>query len=276
MKQANGMDKQTEARIRRQCKEYCDALVYVTLACNLRCPRCFLHDLESETRRYMMTWEQYVRIIERLREQNVHLRCLQFTGGEPTLWPHLCRAIAYAKAVGICDHVRISTNAVDRRADDYAGADSLVISHYGAVNRHDMLRLQRTFPGRVRIICVDHLPWPFPEGPDPATVPADCNCVLLTFLGDRVWPCGFSAARGTGNSVSVEDNFYYQFINGDPRRQALCAQCLSNRNYRQKHLDGLTVEFGVWDSDLVRIWGLKSRLLWLRRLRSWWKGKAIK
>jgi len=256
-------------------KAYHDALIYVTMVCNLRCPRCFLGDLPAEKRKCMMTWEQYETVLRRLREQSVHLRVLQFTGGEPTLWPLLKQAIRRAKELKICDHIRVSTNAVDRVAEDYEGADSIAVSHYGAVNRHDILRLKRTFPGKTRILCVDHLPWPFPEGPDTSTVPADCNCVLLTFLGDRVWPCGFSAARGVEGSVSIQDNFYYQFVNGNPKVQTLCSQCLSNRNYRAKHLDGLTVEMGVWDSDLVRIWGIKSKLLWLRRITSWWKGKAV-
>jgi len=200
---------------------------------------------------------------------------LQFTGGEPTLWPFLKQAIARAKALKIADHIRVSTNGVDRVAEDYAGSDSIVISHYGALNRHDILRLKRTFTGQTRIICVDHLPWPFPEGPDADSVPADCNCVLLTFLSDRVWPCGFAAARNAPGSVGVHDDFYHKFVASEPKSQPLCAQCLSNRNYRSKHLDGLTVEMGVWDSDFVRIWGIKSQLLWLRRWRSWWKGKAV-
>ena len=270
-----GATKEQTRRICQLDKAYRDALIYVTLACNLRCPRCFLHDLTAQTRAYMMTWEQYETILRRLREQSVHLRCLQLTGGEPTLWPHLKQAIARAKELGICDHVRVSTNAVDRNAGDYEGADSLCISHYGALNRHDILRLKRTFRGKTRVICVDHLPWPFPEGPDPSTLPADCNCVLLTFLGDRVWPCGMAAARGTDGSFEVKENFFYRFLSGNPKSQSLCAECLSNRNYRAKHLDGLTVEMGVWDSDCVRIWGIKSKLLWLRRLRSWWKGKVV-
>lgn len=244
---------------------YSNALLYVTLACNLRCPRCFLHDVEAEKRRYMMTWEQYERILQRLCDQRIHLGTLHFTGGEPTLWPLLKRAIHRARERHIADTIRVVTNAVDRRAEDYGDADIIHVSDYGAVNRMDWRRLKIQAGRRVKVQKTVHLPWPYQTvGQD--NLPADCGCVNLAFLGDLVWPCGFAAARNAPGSLGVEENFYYRFVNGDPYRQELCRACLSNRKNKVEHMAPLTMEWGIWDSPIGGVLSWSGPAMWLRKI----------
>jgi len=257
---------QTNAKeLAKQAREYEAALVYVTLACNLRCPRCFLRDLPAERRAYSMTREQFERILARLKDQGVRLRVMHFTGGEPTLWPHLRWANRRVKEEGLAKCVRVVTNGVDRNADDYGEADIVHVSHYGAVNRADIARLKKQLGRRLRVQYTVHLPWPY-EGQPPADVlPASCGCVNMAFLGDRVYRCGFGAARGA-ESVSVEDNFYHLLVNGHPRDQGLCRTCLSNRKLKVQYMTDLTFEWGIWDSSIGRVWSLGTKAMWLRWL----------
>jgi hypothetical protein len=243
--------------------QYRNALIYVTKRCNLRCPRCFLSDLKPEQRRDM-TWDEYVRIITRIQEQGVTLNLLHFTGGEPTLWPYLIDAIEYARQARIAKWIRVVTNAVDRNIKDYGNADIVHISHYGALNRADIVRLKQQGQWRVKVQYTVHLPWPFPDNPN--ALPSDCGCINMAFLGDRVYPCGLAAARETDNYFSVEDDFYNTLVQQTPYYQSLCRSCVSNRKNKVHHMTGLTAEFGVWDSPISYLWDFKHKGLWLRKI----------
>ena len=252
-------------------KSYHSALVYVTKRCNLSCPRCFLRGLSKEIRNYSMTKEQFVRIIKRLKEQNINIERMIFTGGEPTLWPHLAWAVKYAKESGFVKNTRIATNAVDREAEDYGDADIVSISHYGALNRYDIMRLRKQLgKKRCKIQYIVHLPWPFLKT-SPKALPANCGCVALGFVGDRVYPCGFAAGQEIGDWVNIEEPFYKIFMGGEPLMQNLCRMCLSNRQIRKLNMLGLTFEFGIWDSAICFIKGFSLNGIWLRKLYRYYK-----
>lgn len=251
-------------------KCYENALVYTTKVCNLRCPRCFMDDIPKEKLSYVMTKEQFRRIIERLKEQKIVIRWMCLSGGECTLWPHLLWAIDYAKS---SDHVKkiiVGTNALGRNAEDFGNADVVCITHYGAINRNDILRLKKQLTRKqFRLQYVCHLPLPFEYVPK-GNLPADCGCINLSFVGDRVYPCGMSAAREQGQNVSVEEDFQRIYQNEDPRYQELCKSCLSNRKNKQPNMAGLTMEFGVWDSAFNFMWSFKSKAIWLRRIYNYY------
>jgi hypothetical protein len=215
-----------------------------------------------------MTWEQYYTIMGRLREQKIKLNIMYFTGGEPTLWPHLGAAVEMAKEMNIAKTLLVVTNAVDRDLIDYGPADVVRVSHYGAVNRLDILRLKRQARWRktkVRVQYVVQMPWPF-DFESENNLPADCGCINMAFLGDKVYPCGLAAAREQGDTLDVQDDFYEKLVAGDPYNQELCRGCLSNRRNKVDHMAGLTAEFGVWDSSVGMVCGLKNKALWLRKL----------
>lgn len=254
-------------------KSYRNVLISTTKTCNLRCPRCYLRGLTAEKKNYFMSRKQFVRIIERINEQRIPVDWMIFSGGEPTLWPHLVWAIDLAKAFIGC-RVRVITNAIDRQGSDYGDADVVAISHYGGINRLDILRLRKQLgKKRVKVQCIVHLPWPFKKT-TPNSLPADCGCTLLTFHGDKAYPCGSTGGQETEDGVGVEENFYEIFLRGNPWMNELCKKCLANRNNRRLNMSNLTLEFGVWDSAVFSMWNFRFRALLLRRIYrylKWWK-----
>jgi len=257
----------------------------VTLRCNLSCPRCFVRHRPHTARREDMTWEQFTHTVDRCAELGLHVKWLQFSGGEATLWPHLRDAVRYVKAAGICDRVRITSNGVDRNLSDYGGADLISISHYGAVNRADMARLRRqakTSKQRVDIGYVVHLPWPWPDLdqiPLDARMPAACSCVLYAFIQDQVYPCSFSAiVNPNHHHCHVDEDFPKLLAARDPRSQPLCAGCLSNRKLRHAYGENLTFEAGVWDSpvSVLHSFHYRGRLLrYLHRAYRRWRSDHL-
>ncbi len=229
-----------------------------------------MDDLCKEKLSYSMTKAQFARIIDRLNDQNIKVNWMCLSGGEPTLWPHLTWAIDYAKKNGTVQSILVGTNGIGRKAEDYGDADVVCITHYGAINRLDILRLRKQLGRkRTRIQYVVHLKWPF-EIPVDNPLPADCGCVNLAFVGDRLYPCGMAAGREVGNSVSVEEPFYEIFMGRDPHTQELCKTCLSNRKNKKPNMAGLTFEFGVWDSAICFIKGVNFKGVWLRKLYRWY------
>jgi hypothetical protein len=263
---SDGKEGENQMNQKKLEKRYHNVLIYTTKKCNLRCPRCFLADLGKEKLSYSMTKEQFVRIIERLNEQKIKVNWMCLSGGEPTLWPHLAWAIDYAKNNADVERIIVGTNGIGREAKDYGDADVVCITHYGAINRYDILRLRRQLGRkRTRIQYVVHLRLPL-EKSVPNPLPADCGCVNLAFVGDKVYPCGMAAGREVGKSISVEKPFYAVFTGQDPQMQELCKTCLSNRKNKKPNMAGLTMEFGVWDSAICRIVSFSTKGIWLRKL----------
>lgn len=257
----------------RLAKSYRQVLISTTKTCNLRCPRCYLRGLPPEKKNYFMTGGQFIRVIDRLKEQNVPVDWMIFSGGEPTLWPHLTWAINYAKDSLGC-RVRVITNAIDRNGKDYGNADVVAISHYGGLNRLDIQRLRHQLgKKRVKVQTIVHLPWPFLKTREDS-LPSDCGCTLLTFHGDKAYPCGSTGGQETDDGVSVEEDFYKKFLNGNPWVNELCKKCLANRKNRRLNMTNVTLEFGVWDSAIFGMWEFGFRGLFLRRVYNylrWWK-----
>jgi hypothetical protein len=219
-----------------------------------------------------MTREQFIRIIERLNEQNVNIDWMIFSGGEPTLWSHLTWAIKYAKEKGV-KHVRVITNGIDREAKDYGDADIIAISHYGGINRLDILHLRKQLGRkRVKIQCVVHLPWSLCKTTKNSS-PADCGCTHLTFSGDKAYPCGNTGGRETDVGVSVEEPFYEILMSRNPWMNELCEKCIGNRKRRNPNMPNLTMEFGLWDSSVFSILTFGFKAIWFRKIFryfTWW------
>ena len=90
-------------------KRYTNAKIWPTFRCTLACPDCGAKDGRRCHPDYELSWGQYTRFIDRLREQNIRLGLLDFSGGEPTLWPHLKEAIRYAHQARVCNLPSIKT-----------------------------------------------------------------------------------------------------------------------------------------------------------------------
>jgi hypothetical protein len=229
---------------------YRRATVRVNMRCNLHCPLCICRTWQPEPPGYEMTQEQFARVVSRLHDLNWQLRSLMLTGGEACLWPHLPWAIAEARQVA--DEVWVHTNAVRGDAADFEGADKLIITSYGAINRIGIHQLRKTFPGRIEITNPVHIPWP-PADNTEGTIPAVCSGVSLQFTGDLVRPCCFGE-----QAASVESDFLTTFMESNPWTQPGCRRCLANRSMRQQHCPPPTIEVAVWDSSIAKYISLRN------------------
>jgi len=100
----------------------CELLV--TAACNFRCPYC--RGVPEEDNR-TLTWEQARRVLDLWIEGG--LRNVRFTGGEPTMWHSIERAVHYCRGRGV-GRIAISTNGsagwdkyealIDAGVDDFS------------------------------------------------------------------------------------------------------------------------------------------------------------
>ena len=87
------------------------ANVDLTNRCNLTCPVCFAN---ANTAGYLYEPDlrQVRAMLEALREeQPVAGRIVQFSGGEPTVYPHFIDAVRLAKELGF-SHIQVATNGI--------------------------------------------------------------------------------------------------------------------------------------------------------------------
>lgn len=74
---------------------YC-ARFYVTYRCNSRCSYCNVWQNPAFKNVPELSAEDACLLVKQCREHGV--RYIDFTGGEPTLYPHLAEVIEYAKS----------------------------------------------------------------------------------------------------------------------------------------------------------------------------------
>ena len=89
----------------------------ITYRCNNNCSHCY----NARSRQYPeLSLEEWKEVIDRVWDQRIpHI---VFTGGEPTLYPHLAELIAYAESLGVI--TGLNTNG--RKLADPAFVQSLV------------------------------------------------------------------------------------------------------------------------------------------------------
>ena len=85
--------------------------VDLTNRCNLTCPVCFAN-ANAAGYLYEPSLDQVRRMLEALRrEAPVANRIVQFSGGEPTIYPHFLEALRMAKEMGF-SHLQAATNGI--------------------------------------------------------------------------------------------------------------------------------------------------------------------
>jgi len=90
----------------------CVGIIEVTSACNLRCPTCFAN---SSTGKFL-SLKQIDFMLDRLVESEGEADIIQFSGGEPTIYPYIIEAVKLANSKKI-KMAMINTNGV-RIAED--------------------------------------------------------------------------------------------------------------------------------------------------------------
>ena len=83
----------------------CLALIEVNTGCNLACPTCFANAGPG----YNLTLDEVSFMLDQFDRSEGEPEVVQFSGGEPTLHPHLFEMIRMAKDKGI-QHVMVNTN----------------------------------------------------------------------------------------------------------------------------------------------------------------------
>ena len=87
------------------------ANVDLTNRCNLTCPICFAN-ANAAGYLYEPPLDQVRRMLQALRDEKpVAARIVQFSGGEPTIYPHFLEACRMAKDMGF-SHVQCATNGI--------------------------------------------------------------------------------------------------------------------------------------------------------------------
>ncbi len=87
------------------------ANVDLTNRCNLRCPICFAN-ANAAGYVYEPSFEQVTRMLTMLREQRpVPTPAVQFSGGEPTIYPKFIESVAKAKELGF-SQIQAATNGI--------------------------------------------------------------------------------------------------------------------------------------------------------------------
>jgi len=88
----------------------------LTNRCNMRCPICFANANQAGYV-YEPSYEQVVRMMETLRaERPVPAPAIQFSGGEPTIYPRFFDVIRKAKELGFAQ-IQIATNGIKLAED---------------------------------------------------------------------------------------------------------------------------------------------------------------
>jgi len=91
----------------------CLALIEVNSHCNMDCPICFADSQPG----FSLSLAQVERMLDRFVELEGHPEVIQFSGGEPTLHPHILDMLRMAQKKGI-RHQMLNTNGIRIAKDD--------------------------------------------------------------------------------------------------------------------------------------------------------------
>jgi hypothetical protein len=96
----------------------CLGIIEVNSACNMDCPLCFANAGAG----FNLTLDEVEGILDHLIETEGHPEVVQFSGGEPSIHPHIIEMIGAAKVRGI-HHTMLNTNGKRIANDDKFLAD---------------------------------------------------------------------------------------------------------------------------------------------------------
>jgi radical SAM protein with 4Fe4S-binding SPASM domain len=90
------------------------AVVELTDFCNFNCAWCYASTgYKSKIKRHQMSMRDVKKLIRGLRKSGV--RQVTYSGGEPTIYPHLKEAVSFAKKSGMVVHMNTNGYLLDER-----------------------------------------------------------------------------------------------------------------------------------------------------------------
>ncbi len=116
------------------------ANIDLTNRCNMRCPICFAN-ANAAGYVYEPDYETVVRMLEMLRnERPIHCTAVQFSGGEPTIYPRFLDVLKKADELGFAQ-IQVATNGLSFARDPQllkdavdAGLDTIYLSFDGVTD----------------------------------------------------------------------------------------------------------------------------------------------
>ena len=111
-------------------------VIPITSACNLDCPICYT--VNKNEGAHHLSVESFQKILTDLLLQHKELDILNFTGGEPTLHPHLIEILELCKAAGV-PRLTISTNGLKLLDENYvkklAAVDARIVLSFDTFDK---------------------------------------------------------------------------------------------------------------------------------------------
>jgi hypothetical protein len=213
--------------------------IIATTRCNLACPLCMLQWLMRDRPRYDLPLDELAHFITRCEEMELYFAWAWFTGGEPTLWPHLAEGVKMLSDSPSFGKLRLNTNganigALDPIRDKLANV-RMSVYHANLEKAKELYPIRAQY--KIGFWSEPHRA--APEQPIDGGLPAPCICPIMSYFDRRVYVCpgGYSVAAKTGTplddprySISVDEDFAVFYEANETKRlnQPLCQSCLSN------------------------------------------------
>ncbi len=218
--------------------------IMTTYSCNMSCPKCIQRPYSLE--KGYMEWSEFENALSSLIKTPP--KKIIISGGEPTLWPYLLKAIESIKA-NLNSEIEVISNGIGKDGGDYGRADLISISNYGSINKLDILRLKRQLGRRMRILGSCQVPVPIEC--NGGTLPAVCNCYNPTFVRGNVYRCPVAGYNRLGAVPAGE--YSEKYLKHNERllfNDEICRNCIANFNARKVHNEEVVFEISGWNTRL--------------------------
>ena len=246
--------------------------VYCTLACNMACPLC--HQRRCAHKGYRADPLTVAAVLYRFRLDNVLLKTVTVSGGEPLCYSQLAEMIAVVRASRVAGTIQVITNGIgsDDRLLQLRMADVIRVTDYGAANRYYIHRLRSMYGGKVHVSPAVHVPVPI----EPGSKSVSCQLRHIGLFGRRIYPCCTQALHDE-NGIDIDDvTSIHQLLDSwEPTTAARCEHCLGNKNAYMARAVPPTFQAAVWGVEesniIVHMPWLKRGLFYklYSRLRAW-------
>lgn len=247
--------------------------VYCNLTCNMACPLC--HQRKHAHKGYRADPQTVAAVLYRFRLDNVLLRTVTVSGGEPLCYSQLEEMIAVVRASRVADTIQVITNGIgsDDRLLQLRMADVIRVTDYGAANRYYIHRLRSMYGGKVHVSPAVHVPVPI----EPGSETVSCQLRHIGLFGRRIYPCCTQALHDE-NGIDIGDvaGRIHQLLDSwEPTTSPRCVHCLGNKIAYLKVAVPPTFQSSVWgveeSSLIVHMPWLKLGPLYklYSRLRAW-------
>jgi len=180
---------------------------------------------------YSLTLDALDHFIARCETLGVHFALAGFTGGEPTLWPHLAAGIERMSASPVFGKLRLNTNGANLSVlDTVAHHLTSVRLSVHAGNTDLTAKITAKDRARYKIKLWNRPHRAYAEHPIPNSTPAKCSCPIPIYFDGRMYICPGALISQNDESASVDDDFAAHYISRQATRmnQPFCRQCISN------------------------------------------------